>query len=231
MKLKLFRSIFLFAILIFITPCLIFSQSEKKDSVNKITMYKYYLKSSFFLTTGEIPLYVEFRKNDSTSFEISAGYVFADFILGSGDVFCNGLKVSIGLRNYLKTNYHKKRQFYLNPQIFHKEIWADDRDYSSDGPIIYGGGDNYDRYSYNLHRKVTCFKLSVGWVHQGSKRTFVDYYLGIGIRLIIDDKENIKWQTSSSGYPYNPYNVKPKSDTEERIYPSFHMGLLFSFGL
>ena len=228
MKLNFFRSIFLVSLLILISPRLIFSQSEKNDSVNQIANYKYYLKSPFFLTTGEIPLYLEFRKDDSSSFEISAGYVFADFILGSGDVLCKGLKVSVGFRNYLKTNNLKKRQFYINPQFFHKEIWAEDRDYSSDGPIIYGGGDNYDRYNYDLHRKVNCLKLSVGWVHQGSKRSFVDYYFGFGIRLIRDDRENLKWQSSSS---WNPNNVKPRSATEEKIYPSIHMGLLFSFGL
>jgi hypothetical protein len=228
MKLKFFISILIFAIFILITPCLIFSQSDNNDTLNQITQYKYYLKSPLFITTGEVPLYIEFRKDDSSSFEISAGYVLADFILGSGDISCNGYKVSIGYRNYLITNYLKKWQFYISPQIFRKEIWAEDREYSSDGPIIYGGGDNYDRYSYDLHRKVTCFKFSVGWVHHESKRFFLEYYFGIGLRIITDERENIKWSSFSSGYPHNGI---PKYTSLESTYPSIHFGLLFSFGL
>ncbi|MBI4647444.1 MAG: hypothetical protein HY738_12865 [Bacteroidia bacterium] len=192
------------------------------------------LKISSSLLLGEIPLIIEYRPYRNIGNEFTSSYVYLYPIIASEKLSCTGYKFTYGLKIYVHKNFKKSREFYLNLQIFYKEIWASDRYYSEDGPIIYGGGECYDRYWYNLHKRVYGFKFFTGWA---IKRTHLIFELrfGPGLRYIKTWRTNVRWWTVncyrfSHDYDYN-YNNLPKEMVLEAIAPTIHFELGFNFNI
>lgn len=194
---------------------------------------QHYLKTSTSFLTGEAPLYWEMKRgNDAVEF--SVGYLFANIVPGSQKYECTGFKVSAGARKYFKQKKVRNSTFYINPQFFVKSLWSDDRQYSQDGPFIYGGGDYYERYQYDLHRTVLAFKTCFGWSHVRPGRAGYEFYLGISYRWIEDMRDRSEWYEN---YMSAPYHVAYISSTPSRYvyesssWPGLHMGFLFTFPL
>jgi len=222
------RIIFIFIVLNFLFCIHHLSAQNEPDST--ALPVDHYLKTSTNVLIGEIPLIWEIRKGND-AIELSLGYLFANIIPGSQKYGCTGFKVSVGARRYFKK---KRSAFYINPQFFFKSLWSEDRHYSQDGPFIYGGGDNYERYVYDLHRNAFALKLNFGWSHVQPGKAGYEFYLGISYRRIEDVRDRSEWYESLMSNPYglSYYNSKPTPYVyENSSWPGLHMGFIFTFPL
>lgn len=208
----------------------LFCQNEQDSS--SIPAF-HYLKTSTSILAGEVPLYWEIRKNND-ALELSVGYIFANIIPGSQKYGCTGFKVSAGTRRYFKKSAGERSTFYINPQFFFKSLWSQDRHYSQDGPFIYGGGDNYERYMYDLYRKVFALKLNFGWSYVEPGRAGYEFFMGVSYRRIEDVRDRSVWYEN---YISSPYHFGYISSTPTRyvydssLWPGLHMGFIFTFPL
>jgi hypothetical protein len=197
---------------------------EYSDSVYN----KHQIKITSRFLTGEIPFIYEYRSKKIGN-EFSASFVYLYPMLGSGKLSCLGYKLRYGPRLYLSSNDSKKRAFYLGTQFFYEEIWSEHRYYSEDGPIIYGGGDDYDRYYYDLERKAFGCGFLAGWNIKKDKFV-IDINYGVGFRYHYDQRKDLKWETQRDPYNYGPDDL-PSSETDTGIFPTlnFSIGLGFPF--
>jgi hypothetical protein len=201
------------------------ARPQDTTSLKTVPFQMYSLKISYLLFLGEIPLVFEYRPTKKIGHEFLVGYTYFNIEPGSKQNIGNGYKLKYGLRIYYQSKKKENQLWFINPQIFYKQMWINDRFYNSDySPLDSGGHERNDTYSYNENRKVYAFELLFGITKKKAKSTF-EFCFGFGVRLIDSFNSITKWHSLSSSPSYFPLpDNLPTHVYRMKVYPSFQIG-------
>jgi hypothetical protein len=211
----------------------------KKDSLNDKTnsFDKFSIKLSSLIVSGEVPLLIEYRPIKNISHEFSIGFDYLVYKLfaptGNND-FGAGFRIKYGLRIYCHKNEWKNRWWYISPQVFYKQIWIKNRDYSSNGGFFGGSDETWDEYLYKENRQVYGGQLLFGWAKTYRNITR-EFYLGFGVREIDSYQQITQWLRRSGERgtltPAEASTMPLTSSLISETPPSIQVGLNISFGV
>ena len=110
-----------------------------------------------------------------------AGYIFASEYISNGESTSNGKGFNI--RPSLKWFVAKDNKFYLQPQVFYKQVTHKMYDWVGKNPV--NGVPAYEQLEeFRYRRKITGFNIVAGsvlpldWKGNG----YIDVYIGLGVR-------------------------------------------------
>jgi len=217
---------YLIIILLF-NNSLLFSQDTLKSN-NKI-LPKYSYKISSFILSGELPFIMEYNPNEKEGHEFSVAIPICNIKPNSKQIIGVGYKFRYGYRYYIKSNRRNDKMWFINPQIFFKEFWINDRYYNSDYSILgSGGADTFDSYYYDEKRTVLAFELLSGFTIDKGDHNF-ELFFGLGIRKINEERDITKW-LSVYGYKDSPSSHQDLTyEEKDLVYNSISIIFGFNF--
>ena len=216
-------------IILFFNNSLLFSQ-DTLVSNNKVSS-NYSFKISSLILAGELPLIIEYNPNKIIGHEFSIALPVYHIKPNSKQFIGIGYKIRYGFRYYIKLRKRKDKMWFINPQIFFKEFWVNNRYYNSDYFIFgSGGSDTFDSYFYNEKRTVLAFELLSGFTIDKGNHNF-ELFFGLGYRKIIEERDITEW-LSVDGYKDSP-SSHPDLTYENKDFAyntiSIHFGINFTF--
>ena len=216
-------------IVLFFNNSLLFSQ-DTLISNNKV-LSNYSFKISSLILAGELPLIIEYNPNKKIGHEFSIALPVYNIKPNSKQFIGIGYKIRYGFRYYIKLKKRNDKMWFINPQIFFKKFWINDRYYNSDYFIFgSGGSDTFDSYYYDEKRTVFAFELLSGFKIDKEKNIF-ELFFGLGYRKIIEERNITEW-LSVHGYKDSPTSHPDLTYEEEnKVYNtiSIHFGINFTF--
>jgi len=151
-----------------------------------------------------------------------AGYIFASQYITDGESTSNGKGFII--RPSLKWFVAKDNKFYLQPQVFYKQVTHKMYDWVGKNPV--NGIPAYEQLEeFRYRRKITGFNIVAGSVLplDWNGKGYIDVYIGLGVR----NKKN-KVVESNTVYQRPTGIFNP---TDEGVFPSVPMGVRFIYAL
>jgi hypothetical protein len=223
-KLKAYLLKIIFSFMLFLSAIIVYPQADSNTFIYE-PFHKLSVKISYLLLEGEVPLTFEYRVNERIGHEFSFAYTYLNIEPGSKRFFGNGYKIKYGLRFYISSKKRENRWWFINPQIFYKQMWINDRYYNSDYFIFGSGGhEDNDIYQYNENRKVIALELLSGFVER-FKKISVEFVFGIGVRYIGSNNKITDWHHMSGYGWFRPIPIDaPTNSSWEKVYPSIQLG-------
>jgi len=145
-----------------------------------------------------------------------AGYIFASRYVADGESNSNGTGFII--RPSVKWFVSENDRFYLQPQVFYKQVTHTMYDWVGKNPV--NGVPAYEQLQdFKYRRKITGFNMVAGFVSPIDRKAkgFIDVYFGLGVRnkksLVVEPNMVYERQVGI----FNP--------TDDGVFPSVPMGL------
>ncbi len=178
------------------------------------------------LTLAEIDLTVmagfEYKLAPKFYMSNEAGYIFASQYISNGQSTSNGTGFII--RPSVKWFVSENDRFYLQPQVFYKQVTHKMYDWVGKKPV--NGVPAYEQLQeFKYRRKINGFNIVAGFVSPLDRRRkgYIDVYFGLGVR---NKKSLVVDQTMVYERPIGIFNP-----TDDGVFPSVPMGLRIIYAL
>ena len=153
-----------------------------------------------------------------------AGYIFASGYIGNDGESSNngtGFIIRPSLRWFVSDN----NKFYLQPQLFYKQVTHQMHDWLGKDAI--NGVPSYEQLQdFKYRRKIAGFNIISGFALQmgQSKKYFIDLYFGLGVR----NKKSV-----IAGEPNSVYNrsIGIFDPEDNGVYPGVPIGVRFIYAI
>lgn len=190
-----------------------FTETKTAISINPFTLAEidYTIMAGF-----------EYRLASKLYMSHEVGYIFASHYVADGESASNGTGFII--RPSVKWFVSENDRFYLQPQVFYKQVTHHMYDWVGKNPV--NGVPSYEQLEqFRYRRNISGFNMVAGFVSPIDRKAkgFIDVYFGLGVRnkksLVVEP--NMDYERNFG--IFNP--------TDDGVFPSMPIGLRIIYAL